>query len=388
MQPFHLSKIREVSSNQWNTLDGIEFPFSEHAFLDALEESSCVGFDSGWSPCHITLWDKRRLQGGLCLYEKNNSYGEYIFDWEWAKAYQNFGLNYYPKLVSAIPFTPATGRKLLVSSVENSRLVQEKLLDEALKTTRKRKCSSLHFLFINQDELSIFRKMGFLIRYSFQFHWKNNEYSHFDDFLSTLKRKRRKEILRERKLIKQQMIRVEILDGEEIGLDQIQSMYKFYISTTYKKWGQSYLTEAFFNNIHQTMRKRLLLILAYDEHGDCVAGSINFKKNKKLYGRYWGCKRNYKGLHFELCYYQPIEYAIRKGIILFEAGAQGDHKIKRGFLPEITYSAHWLENREFHDYISKFVEAERNAIRKGIENFSPHSPYKDKLTFLPESDRL
>ena len=218
--------------------------------------------------------------------------------------------------------------------------------------------------------------MGFLIRYSIQYHWKNKNYHDFEEFLTSLKPRRRKEILRERRQIRQQMIKVEIFEGNEILPEHIKNMYEFYLSTTYKKWGQSYLSEDFFFRIHATMQKSLLLILAYTDDGECIAGTINFKKGRNLYGRYWGCKQNFRSLHFELCYYQPIEYAIRNGINLFEAGAQGDHKIHRGFLPEITYSAHWLENQEFRELLSKYLEEEKHSIIKSIEEFSPHSPYK------------
>ena len=376
MQSRYQSHIGSVSPKQWDSLDGVDSPFSKHAFLLALEESSCVGAYSGWLPCHLTLWDKKKLKGAICLYEKNNSYGEYIFDWSWANAYEQLGLEYYPKLVSAIPFTPATGRKLLVNRSEDQIIVQKKLVQEALKSMRERRCSSLHFLFIREEELSIFKAMGFLIRHSFQFHWKNNNYNDFEEFLTSLKRRRRKEILRERRQVNQQMIKVKIFEGDEILSEQIKSIYEFYLSTNYKKWGQSYLSEDFFYRIHANMKKNLLLILAYSEDGDCVAGTINFKKDGKLYGRYWGCKQNYKSLHFELCYYQPIEYAIRKGINLFEAGAQGEHKINRGFLPEIIYSAHWLENQQFRESLSNYLEKEKHSISKGIEEFKPHSPYK------------
>ena len=381
METRYQSKITTISSSDWNSVNLTDFPFTEYSFLSSLEESDCVGLRSGWIPIHITLWEKKRLIGALCLYEKNNSFGEYIFDGAWANAYANNGMNYFPKLVSAIPFTPATGRKLLFRNSKNSFEVQKKLLYEALRKMRERGCSSLHFLFVDKDEVSIFEKMGFIIRHSFQFHWKNNSYKSFDDFLATLKRKRRKEILRERNLIKKQMIKIEILEGDDIVPEKIMIMYQFYLSTIYKKWGQSYLTEDFFKNIYKKMRERLLLILAYDSGGDCVAGSINFKKGNNLYGRYWGCKRDYKALHFELCYYQQIEYAIQKKIVLIEAGAQGDHKINRGFMPEITYSAHWLENVNFRSSISKFVEKEKIAISNGFKEFGPHSPFKDRVVF-------
>lgn len=375
MQSKFEPKIGAISSKQWSTLKGTEFPFSEHNYLNALEESSCVGEESGWLPCHLTLWEKKQLQGAVCLYEKYNGYGEYIFDWGWANAYEKHGLNYYPKLVSAIPFTPATGLKLLVHPEADTSNVRKKLIEEALLCMRSRNCSSLHFLFITAEELPVFESMGFLIRHSFQFHWKNNFYQDFDEFLGSLKRKRRKEIIRERRQIQQQMIKVEVLEGEAILVEHINYMYEFYLSTSEKKWGRPYLSKDFFSRIHQTMCNNLVLFLAYVD-GDCVAGTINFKNGKCLYGRYWGCKGNFRSLHFELCYYQPIEYAIRKGISLFEAGAQGEHKIQRGFLPELTYSAHWLEHPGFRSSISKFLEEEKAAIDQGIEEFTPHSPYR------------
>ena len=374
------SNIRAISSTQWNSLSGTEFPFSEHAFLEALEESACVGEDSGWKPCHLVLWEDQKLQGALCLYEKNNGYGEYIFDWGWAKAYEQHGLNYYPKLVSAIPFTPATGAKLLVHPKADINNVRKKLMEGALKSMRDRQCTSLHFLFITAEELPAFTAMGFLIRHSFQFHWRNNNYRDFADFLKTLKGKRRKEIIRERKKIVDQRIYVEVLEGEAILVEHIQQMFLFYISTTNKKWGQAYLSEEFFQRIYKSMRKSIVLILAYAQ-GECVAGTINFKRGNCLYGRYWGCNRNYSNLHFELCYYQPLEYAIRHGIGLFEAGAQGEHKIQRGFLPEITYSAHWLEHKGFHNSVAKFLEEEKTAISRGLKEFSPHSPYRKSAPF-------
>ncbi|MBG56316.1 MAG: GNAT family N-acetyltransferase [Deltaproteobacteria bacterium] len=370
------SGMRAVPQDQWSTLTDSDFPFSDHDFLSALEESDCVGEESGWIPCHLTMRENDILKGALYLYEKNNGYGEYIFDWGWAQAYERNGLNYYPKLVSAVPFTPATGRKLLVHPDEDDNLVREKLLEEALGCMRRRNCSSLHFLYISAEELKVFNSMGFLIRHSFQFHWKNNNYQDFDQFLSTLKGKRRKEIIRERKQIKEQMISISVLEGKDITREHIAQMYKFYISTTTKKWGHPYLSLDFFYRIHQTMQKKLLLIFAYVDN-ECVAGAINFQKGNRLYGRHWGCKGNFRSLHFELCYYQPIEFAIRNGISLFEAGAQGEHKIQRGFLPELTYSAHWLEHKGFRSSISNFLEEEKESIRQGLKEFSPHSPYRD-----------
>ena len=378
--------MRAVSSAQWSELTGTNFPFTDHDFLSALEETDCVGEESGWLPCHLTLWNNGSLHGALCLYEKYNGYGEYIFDWGWAQAYERHGLNYYPKLVSAVPFTPATGRKLLVHPDADIFPVRKILLKEALLSMRRRNCSSLHFLYITAEELPVFDSMGFMIRHSFQFHWKNNNYQDFDQFLSTMKGKRRKEILRERRQIKEQMITVSVLQGNEITREHMHQMFQFYITTISRKWGHPYLSLEFFYRIHETMLRRLVLIFAYAD-GDCVAGTINFHKGNCLYGRYWGCKGNYRSLHFELCYYQPIEFAIRNRISLFEAGAQGEHKIQRGFLPELTYSAHWVEHPGFRSSISDFLEEEKAAIRQGIKAFKPHSPYRDDDSFFAFESR-
>ncbi len=334
----------------------------------------------------MTLWNNGSLHGALCLYEKYNGYGEYIFDWGWAQAYERHGLNYYPKLVSAVPFTPATGRKLLVHPDADIFPVRKILLKEALLSMRRRNCSSLHFLYITAEELPVFDSMGFMIRHSFQFHWKNNNYQDFDQFLSTMKGKRRKEILRERRQIKEQMITVSVLQGNEITREHMHQMFQFYITTISRKWGHPYLSLEFFYRIHETMLRRLVLIFAYAD-GACVAGTINFHKGNCLYGRYWGCKGNYRSLHFELCYYQPIEFAIRNRISLFEAGAQGEHKIQRGFLPELTYSAHWVEHPGFRSSISDFLEEEKAAIRQGIKAFKPHSPYRDDDSFFAFESR-
>ena len=225
---------------------------------------------------------KKAVTGSSLPIRKNiNGYGEYIFDWGWANAYEKHGLNYYPKLVSAIPFTPATGLKLLVHPEADTSNVRKKLLEEALLCMRSRNCSSLHFLFITAEELPVFESMGFLIRHSFQFHWKNNFYQDFDEFLGSLKRKRRKEIIRERRQIQQQMIKVEVLEGEAILVEHINYMYEFYLSTSEKKWGHPYLSKEFFSRIHQTMCNKMVLFLAYVD-GNCVAGTINFKNGKLL----------------------------------------------------------------------------------------------------------
>ncbi|MBC8260119.1 MAG: N-acetyltransferase [SAR324 cluster bacterium] len=369
------SSIAAVSSVQWNNLSGENFPFSRHEFLSALEESGCANQDSGWLPCHLTLWENEQLQGAVCLYEKKHGYGEYIFDWGWARAYEQHGFDYYPKLISAVPFTPATGKKLLVHAAADHLQVCKKLLAESLAYMRSRNCSSLHFLFITVDELPIYEELGFLIRHSYQFHWKNNNYCNFNEFLAQLKRKRRKEILRERSQVSTQNIKVVCVEGNQVTLEQIREMYQFYLATTEKKWGRPYLSEDFFVQIHQTMRRNLVLFLAFVDD-ECVAGTINFIQGNCLYGRYWGCSDEYRSLHFEMCYYQPVEYAIKKGLELFEAGAQGEHKIQRGFLPELTYSAHWIEHAGFRRSISEFLAEEKAAISQALEEFSPHSPYR------------
>jgi len=375
-QVFH--SLREVVPEFWNRLIGDAFPFAEYDYLLALEEGHCVGIEPGWEPRYLTLWEGKQLQAACYLYRKTNSNGEYIFDWDWANAYQRYGQRYFPKLTSAVPFTPATGPKLLVAAdASNPRELQQQLLASALELVQQEGCSSLHFLFIPAEEREIYEAAGLLLRHSFQFHWQNQGYGSFEDFLSRLRSKRRKEILRERRQVQEQGLEVILLRGEEIEPKLCRVMYDFYLTTIDRKWAMPYLSYEFFQYIFTHFRDQLVLALARKQ-GRWVAGTINYHKGPNLFGRYWGCRQDFRSLHFELCYYRLIEYAIEQGVQRFEAGAQGAHKIQRGFLPNLTYSAHWIAHPAFHRAIGEFIEEEKRSIQSNIEDNPELSPYRQE----------
>ena len=370
----HHSSVSEIPHELWDSLTEADFPFLDHAFLRALELGGCVGHGTGWSPRHLTVWKGGKLVGSCSLYLKSHSYGEYIFDWEWAHAFERYHLDYYPKMVSAVPFTPATGRKLLVHPEACREKVEKALLKKAFEITREAGASSLHFLFSRREENRAFEEAGCRIRNTFQYHWRNPGYRDFEDFLSRLKRKRRKDILRERREVEKQGVTIETLENDAIEPLHVELMYRFYLSTIDKKWGSAYLSRDFFSAILERMRPYLVLILAR-QNSQWVAGSINYRKGKGLFGRYWGCVREFRFLHFELCYYRTIDYAIRYGYRFFEAGAQGSHKVQRGFLPEVTYSAHWIQHPGFRKAIFDILDQEKQALKMGLEEFE-RSPYR------------
>ena len=375
-QVFH--SLREVPPESWNRLIGDAFPFAEYDYLLALEEGHCVGIEPGWEPRYLTLWEGKQLQAACYLYRKTNSNGEYIFDWDCANAYQRYGQRYFPKLTSAVPFTPATGPKLLVAAdASNPRELQRQLLASALELAQQEGCSSLHFLFIPAEECEIYEAAGLLLRHSFQFHWQNQGYGSFEDFLSRLRSKRRKEILRERRQVQEQGLEIILLRGEEIEPKLCRVMYDFYLTTIDRKWAMPYLSYEFFQYIFTHFRDQLVLALARKQ-GRWVAGTINYHKGPHLFGRYWGCRQDFRSLHFELCYYRLIEYAIEQGVQRFEAGAQGAHKIQRGFLPNLTYSAHWIAHPAFHRAIGEFIEEEKRSIQNNIEENPELSPYRQE----------
>ncbi len=377
MQVTIATALAEVPPDSWNALIGDSFPFLEHAFLHALETSRSVGFEAGWAPRHILVWEGDALVGACPLYLKTNSNGEYIFDWGWADAYQRNGLRYYPKLTSAIPFTPATGPKLLCHPEQERARIVPVLLEALIQQAQRVQASSLHFLFIPPEEISEYETASLMIRHSFQFHWKNRGYADFEEFLKALKQKRAKEIRRERRQVQQQGVEIELLTGEAIQPELSPIFYEFYLSTIDRKWAAPYLTPEFFETVFSTMKDHLLLVLATHQ-GEPVAGALNYKKGDCLYGRYWGCLEDFRSLHFEVCYYQAIEYAIQQGFRLFEAGAQGPHKIQRGFLPELTYSAHWVAHPQFREAIGRFLEEEKRSIEAGFTDVEDSLPYRER----------
>ena len=378
MRVERLSGIEQVDTAAWRALELPDFPFFDFEFLRALERSGSIGGASGWSPVYLVCEGRGRLLGALPLYLKMDSYGEYIFDWGWAQAYRQHGLSYYPKLVAAVPFTPATGSKLLVRpDVEDHAAVTRALLDEVRRLGDERDVSSSHALFLPEEELDEFTQRGFAVRHSLQFHWRNRGYDVFSDYLDALVSKRRRQISRERRQLEGEGLEIERLTGEDLSSEQATLMYRFYLATYDRKWGNPYLTRAFFEEVFRTMKDRILLVLARDQRTDRpVAGALNFFKGRNLYGRYWGTVEGRRNLHFELCYYQAIEFAIERGLKLFEAGAQGEHKLARGFLPSLTYSAHEIRHPGFRRAIERYIADEREMLAEDMAAYLHHDPYK------------
>ncbi len=371
--------IEDVAKETWRALEPPDFPFLDFEFLRALERSRSIGRRSGWSPAYLVCKNGEDVLGALCLYLKTDSYGEYIFDWEWARAYQQYGLSYYPKLVAAVPFTPATGPKLLVRpDVDDATRARVKgaLLDAARELGDEHGVSSSHALFVPEGEIDAFAGRGFMVRHSLQFHWHNAGYGDFGDYLGALTGKRRRQILRERRQLGSEGLQIEHLTGEDILPGHAASMHRFYLATLDGKWGVPYLNRAFFDEVFRTMRDRILLVLARDGAESPVAGALFFFKDRSLFGRYWGTLQERRNLHFELCYYQAIDFAIERGFRLFEAGAQGEHKLARGFLPSLTYSAHDIRHRAFRRAIGEYVESEKESLALVMKEYATHDPYR------------
>ena len=385
MRVERLYGIERADEATWRALEPPTFPFFDLEFLRALERSGSIGLGSGWEPVYLVCADEKdagRLLGALCLYLKSDSYGEYIFDWEWARAYERHGLPYYPKLVAAVPFTPATGPKLLVRPDVSENLatrtaVTHALFDAARELGDELRVSSSHALFLSEGELEAFAQQGFAVRHSLQFHWHNHGYSAFSDYLDALISKRRGQIERERRQLGDEGLMIERLTGEALAKDHAAAMYRFYAGTLERKWGFPYLTEAFFYEVFRTMGDRILLVLARDELTlRPVAGALFFFKGLSLYGRYWGASEERRNLHFELCYYQGIEFAIERRLALFEAGAQGEHKLARGFLPTLTYSAHHIRHPAFRRAIERYIAEEKEMLAGAMAAYAEHDPYK------------
>lgn len=371
-----LAALAEIAPEQWNALVRDDNPFLRHEFLDALERHQCVGERTGWLPRHLVCFDDRqRLLAAAPLYVKDNSYGEFVFDWGWADAYRRHGLPYYPKLVGAVPFTPATGQRLLLAPgapLEAARAIVEHALEEV----RRQGFSSLHWLFNNEEDGVILHECEFLRRLGCQFHWRNPGYRDFADFLDTLTSKKRKNIKRERRLVQEAGLNIEILHGPAISEAQWHAFHAFYRSTFHRLGGVPTLTLGFFREIAHTLGERLVLVTA-KAGGREVAAAISLRSATTLYGRHWGCQETHDSLHFELCYYQGLEYCIANGLLRFEPGAQGEHKIHRGFLPTLTQSAHWLAHPGFHEAVADFLNRETPAVESYARELSRHSPYRE-----------
>lgn len=378
--------MRSIDAEQWDACanpvangqnKNIPYdPFVSHAFLLALEESQSATIDTGWAPYHLVMEDEPKHYAGVVPgYVKSHSRGEFVFDWSWADAFERAGGNYYPKYQVAVPFTPVPGRRLLVPPREDQLEIERSLLSGCVQVADQLKLSSVHVTFPNRSQWERMGQIGFMQRIDQQFHWQNKGYGTFDDFLSTLSSKKRKNIKRERRTTIDHNINVEILTGDLIKEEHWDAFFSFYMDTGSRKWGSPYLKRAFFSMIGQSMTDHILLIMC-KRNGHYIAGALNFIGGDCLFGRYWGCLEDYPFLHFEICYYQAIEFAISRGLERVEAGAQGEHKLARGYLPVKTYSAHWVADPGLRDAIANYLESERRHINQDINMLAEHSPFR------------
>ena len=371
-----IGRVADVPAPTWDALAGEGHPFTRHAFLDALERHGCVGERVGWIPSHILVHAGGRLVGATPAYIKLHSQGEFVFDWSWAEAYARHGVEYYPKLVSAIPFTPSTGPRLLVHPDTDARAVRRALAAAAVEVSKGMRVSSFHWLFPRAPDAEALEDSGLPVRSGCQFHWANRGYRDFRDYLDALTSKRRKEIRRERRDAAAAPVEIEIHDGLTATEEHWHAYHALYSSTYDRKWGYPALTPAFFTSVAESLPEQTLVILAKRD-GRYVAGAHCFVGRDTLFGRNWGCVEHHRGLHFEMCYYRLIEHCIRRRLARFDAGAQGEHKLMRGFLPVETRSVHWIRDPRFREAIGRFLAEERVAIGRYLRAMEHHSPYRE-----------
>ena len=376
MQTRFIQSINDIDAADWNSLCRTDYPFLRHDFFAALENSGSTHRDNGWQPYHLLLEDKDKLVGTMPLFFKMHSHGEFVFDWAWAEAYQRSGLNYYPKLLNAIPFTPATGPRWALSSEINQAEALKKMHHSIADLADKMNFSSGHILFPTDRAAEQLAEFGWLQRIGCQFHWRNQGYRDFADFLDGFASRKRKTVKKERAKVYDQGITLTVKEGAKITAEDWRQFYDFYQITYLKHSGKlGYLTEAAFFMLASNMGKYLILIQAQKDN-DIIASALYFRSNDTLYGRYWGCRQEFACLHFEVCYYRGIEYAIKKGLQHFDPGAQGEHKIQRGFQPTLTYSSHWIVNNQFRDAISTFLLNEQKEVEMYLQQANKLLPFK------------
>ncbi len=392
-QPFDIklhTQISEIPAEDWNALLSDNNPFICHEFLHALEAHQCVSAKFGWIPKHIGLYDKNTLVAAMPLYEKHNNYGEFVFDQAWSDAWQQVGLDYYPKLVSAIPYTPALGERLLISNDMNKSqqgVIQEQLISVIQNLCVEENLSGAHILFPKQSQQAwLAEQPEWLHRQDCQFHWLNQNYQTFDDFLATLSAKKRKNIKQERKSVLNAGITFRVLNGLTATEEDWHQFAAFYQKTFIEKWSTPTLNVDFFKAVAKAQPLQIVLVLA-DQNEQCIAGSLMFRSETHLYGRHWGCRLEVKNLHFEACFYQGIEYAIENGLQIFEPGAGGEHKISRGFVPVAMQSAHWLRVNPFPEGIARFILQEKQAVEEYAADCLKHAPYRDTDCFYQPTEK-
>lgn len=371
-----LSGIEQIDSDCWDEIAINSDPFHQYAFIEALERSKSVESKTGWHPQHLTIYQNKELIGILPLYTKNHSYGEYVFDFAWANTYREYGLNYYPKLICAIPFTPVTGSRLMLKpGIDESALVPQ-LCKEIQKYISQLRLSSMHWLFVPETLSRSLNSQQHMTRRAVQFQWFNRNYHSYDDFCSTLTSRRRKSIRNERRKVIEQGVHVERKFAENLTHEDIEFFYQCYQQTYLKRSGhKGYLNRDFFNRLYYTMQKNIMLVLA-KRNDKPIASALYLYDDKQLYGRYWGTMEDVNNLHYECCYYQGIEFCIEQNIKTFNPGTQGEHKILRGFEPIYCYSNHWLAEPAFHDGVKRFLKQEDAGIVTYKQNATELLPFK------------
>lgn len=380
-----LKRVADLAAPDWDRCAGQDNPFVSHAFLNALEQSGCVTPRTGWQPVHLVAEIGGAVAGILPLYVKGHSQGEYIFDHGWAEAYARAGGQYYPKLLSAVPFTPVTGPRFLVAPGRDFNAVATALLQGAQGIARQHGLSSLHVNFLPGEQADwAGGQPDLLLRLGEQFHWRNEGYADFAAFLAQLNSRKRKAIRKERREAVAAGIEIVTLQGGDLSPEHWDAFFDFYMDTGSRKWGRPYLNRDFFARLHDTMADRIVLVMAR-RAGRWIAGAWNMLGADALYGRNWGCSEYHPGLHFECCYYQAIDYAIRHGLARVEAGAQGEHKLARGYLPVPIHSAHWMADPGFQQAVARYLEEERAYMAGMIEALDQHSPFR-QVQAEPETE--
>jgi len=367
--------IDELNAREWNALGGDHNPFLRHEFFAALEHTGCIGIDTGWDPCYFTVKDSKGLAAAMPAFRKMHSYGEFVFDFDWARAYSRLGQHYYPKLTVAVPFTPATGPRLLVRPDLDRPTLAKRLLTDIEAYTTSHSISSVHALFLDEPAHVACEAAGWLIRRDCQFHWTNHNYPDFDAYLDTFTAQKRKKAKRERRRVAEAGIHFQTRLGPELDERTLDCVYAFHRDTFLRHGHETYLTRAFFSEVARTMGDAFMVKIAM--HGTTpVAAAIFFWSKQALFGRYWGAAADFHSLHFETCYHQGIEFCIEHGVARFEPGTQGEHKVSRGFEPTITWSAHYIVNRRFREAIEDFLVREGAAIDAYAEEVQNHVPFK------------
>jgi predicted N-acyltransferase len=371
-----VTDVGAVSAEAWDALAGDDDPFAEHAFHAALEHSGSITRAEGWQPTHVVVRDAEGLMGALPLYVKDHSYGEYIFDFAWARGAERAGIAYYPKLVSMAPLTPATGRRILHRPGADMAVLVPALAQGIEEARKKYGASSTHVLFTTGQERDVLiQHAGFMPRVSLQFHWHNAGYTSFEHYLESFRHSLRKQVRKERREVESHGVEVRVLEGPELSPRDWRALESFYFDTCHKRGSGPYLNRAFFEHIARTFAHRVVAVLVY-RAGLPIAGTLSFEKGAHLYGRYWGCSEELSSLHFECCYYRLIERAIARGARRFEAGAQGTHKLRRGLLPVPIYSAHAIADARLAAGVEDFLAQEALAVQREIAMLEEHGPFK------------